>query len=63
MGLQYLEIFVHQMWDVKKNYQNKLDIFLLIGQTSLKNLKNRDHFVLNSKDWDRGFSVEAEKIE
>jgi hypothetical protein len=51
MGLQCLEIFVHQARDVKKNYQDKLDIFLLIGQTSLESLKNRDHFVLNSKGW------------
>jgi hypothetical protein len=35
MGLRCLKIFVHQRRDVKKNSQNKLDIFLLIDHLSL----------------------------
>jgi hypothetical protein len=39
MGSQCLEIFVHQARYVKKNYQNKLEIFLLIDQLSLGELE------------------------
>jgi hypothetical protein len=62
MGLQCLEIFVHQRRDVKKNYQEKLDIFLLIGQLSLESLNKRDHFVLNSKDWIEGSRGKQRKL-
>ena len=45
MGSQCLEIFVHQARYVKKNYQNKLEIFLLIDQLSLGSLNKPDHSV------------------